>query len=449
MMHIGWTTTSTLEDAEKLALESIEKRIVACAQVDGPIRSYYISQNKPENEEEYRVTFKFISENAFEVEAWLKSAHPYETPQWITVKADRVLPAYLNWAKENTQVESGEISHPDMDATELTKKGCEYLKKRRYNEARQFLLEAYELEKKDTNILIALADLHREIKKFNKAIEYYEQVLELDSANLTALKGIGDAYRGLYQPKRAITYWIRYLEHKQDDLHMMTRLGDSLKKMGNFEQSESYYLKALDLDGDNKYALLGLGSLYYKNENNEKSLECFEKLLGLDESYVAVLTMVGNIYRRNKEYRTAAGYYEKAIKYDPWNAFALYGLGDSLRWLEDYDQAIHYWTKILEKEPGNQIMHSRVGDAYLELGRMDKAMDHYRKSLNIRFDPYALLGLAKIYRNQENFEEAKTCCQEILKQAPDHSRAKEELLKIYEDSGEVDKAHELRANMKH
>ena len=451
MMHIGWTTLSTLEDAEKLATASVEKKLVACAQVEGPIQSHYIWNDELQTEKEYRITFKFVSENALEVEAWLKANHPYETPQWITVRADRVLPMYLEWAKENTTLAETAESGPatSMDATELAKKGYEFLKKRRYNEARQFFLEAYGLENKDPYILTGLGDLHRELKKFNNAIDYYEEVLEIDPANLIALKGIGDAYRGLYQPKRAITFWMRYLEHKQDDLHMMTRLGDSFKKMGNFDQSESFYQKALELDQENKYALLGLGSLYYKHENNEKALECFEKLLSLDESYVAVLTMVGNIYRRNKEYRTAAGYYEKAIKYDPWNAFALYGLGDSLRWLEDFEQAIHYWSKILEKEPGNQIMHSRVGDAYLELGRMDKAMEHYRKSLNIRFDPYALLGLSKIYRSQENYAEAETCCMEVLHQAPDHTRAKEELLKVYESSGEVDKAREIRAELQY
>ena len=119
IMHIGWTTIATLEEAEKLASEAVNERLAACAQVDGPIRSYYLWQDNLERDEEYRITFKFLAKNAGKFEIWLKEKHPYELPQWITVEAEHVMSEYLQWAKGNacSQIISGPSNFPGRVAS--------------------------------------------------------------------------------------------------------------------------------------------------------------------------------------------------------------------------------------------------------------------------------------------------------------------------------------------
>ena len=41
LMIIAWTTTATRSDAERLAEGAVEKRLAACAQIDGPVLSHY------------------------------------------------------------------------------------------------------------------------------------------------------------------------------------------------------------------------------------------------------------------------------------------------------------------------------------------------------------------------------------------------------------------------
>lgn len=100
MMLVGWTTTASREEAEKLAAEAVDRRLAACCQIDGPIRSVYRWEGAVEQAEEYRITFKFLEQQASSLEEWLLQNHPYENPQWLAVPAERISQKYLIWAEK-------------------------------------------------------------------------------------------------------------------------------------------------------------------------------------------------------------------------------------------------------------------------------------------------------------------------------------------------------------
>ena len=101
-MLIAWTTLANREKAEELARTAIEQRLAACVQIDGPITSHYLWQGRPERAAEFRLCFKFLPSQQVALEAWLFDHHPYDTPEWIVLRADRVGEKYLSWAKGNS-----------------------------------------------------------------------------------------------------------------------------------------------------------------------------------------------------------------------------------------------------------------------------------------------------------------------------------------------------------
>lgn len=101
-MLVGWTTTSTREDAERLATDAVQRHLAACCHVDGPFLSIYNWEGSLQKEEEYRVTFKFLPQKTLALETWLHEHHPYENPQWIAVAAERISQNYLIWAQKET-----------------------------------------------------------------------------------------------------------------------------------------------------------------------------------------------------------------------------------------------------------------------------------------------------------------------------------------------------------
>ena len=97
---ICWTTVATREDAERLAKLAVERKLAACAQIDAPITSVYQWQGRIEQEQEFRLWLKTPSPLVDQLESLVLENHPYDTPQWVGIKAGKVSEMYLKWAYE-------------------------------------------------------------------------------------------------------------------------------------------------------------------------------------------------------------------------------------------------------------------------------------------------------------------------------------------------------------
>lgn len=101
-VFVAWTTLGSRAEADRLAAESVRLGLAACAQVEGPITSHYRWEGRLERSEEFRVCFKAPAAALERLESWVLESHPYDTPEWIAVRADRVPEKYLSWAEANS-----------------------------------------------------------------------------------------------------------------------------------------------------------------------------------------------------------------------------------------------------------------------------------------------------------------------------------------------------------
>jgi periplasmic divalent cation tolerance protein len=97
-MFIAWTTVATRQDADRLAADAVTRNLAVCTQIDGPIVSHYRWQGKAERAEEFRLCFKCLPSHLDLLEQRVLATHPYEAPEWLVVRADRVGEKYLSWA---------------------------------------------------------------------------------------------------------------------------------------------------------------------------------------------------------------------------------------------------------------------------------------------------------------------------------------------------------------
>ena len=101
-MYTAWTTVANRADADRLARGAIAGNLAVCVQIDGPIVSHYRWQGRDERSEEFRLAFKCLAEHQAELEKYVLDQHPYDTPEWLIVKAEHVGEKYLSWAKANS-----------------------------------------------------------------------------------------------------------------------------------------------------------------------------------------------------------------------------------------------------------------------------------------------------------------------------------------------------------
>src|SRR3989449_9027428 len=89
--------------AAKLAHELVEKRLAACINILSPCRSIYRWRGKIEDAEEFPMLIKTTRARYAELEAAIRSGHPYELPEIVAVRLTGGLPAYLDWIDSETR----------------------------------------------------------------------------------------------------------------------------------------------------------------------------------------------------------------------------------------------------------------------------------------------------------------------------------------------------------
>ncbi|MER5785016.1 divalent-cation tolerance protein CutA [Streptomyces mobaraensis] len=96
------TTAPDEETARRLAKDAVERRLAACAQIDGPVTSVYRWQDAIETDTEWRVLYKTTGARYAELEASIRAGHPYDVPEVIATPITAGSDAYLAWLGSET-----------------------------------------------------------------------------------------------------------------------------------------------------------------------------------------------------------------------------------------------------------------------------------------------------------------------------------------------------------
>jgi len=91
------TTIGSKDGAEQLAQQLVKRRLAACVNIVGPIRSVYRWKDKIEQEEEYLLLIKTTTAQTAQLQAAFREMHPYELPECVELAIDGGSEAYLAW----------------------------------------------------------------------------------------------------------------------------------------------------------------------------------------------------------------------------------------------------------------------------------------------------------------------------------------------------------------
>ncbi|MDR2345623.1 MAG: divalent-cation tolerance protein CutA [Planctomycetaceae bacterium] len=90
-------TFPTMDTAKRAAKTLVEKNLVACAQIVGKIRSWYIWNNEIENSEEILLIAKTRNILFEELADQIRKIHPYVCPQIIALPIIDANKDYIKW----------------------------------------------------------------------------------------------------------------------------------------------------------------------------------------------------------------------------------------------------------------------------------------------------------------------------------------------------------------
>lgn len=88
--------------AEMLAQQLVEARLAACVQML-PVKSFYVWRGESRKDAEFLLLIKTRSALYAQVEAFIITRHPYDTPEILQMPVSAGASAYLQWLGAATQ----------------------------------------------------------------------------------------------------------------------------------------------------------------------------------------------------------------------------------------------------------------------------------------------------------------------------------------------------------
>src|SRR5215469_16613714 len=102
------TTVGVMEKAEEMANELVQRRLAACVNIIGPIRSIYRWKETIEREQEYLLIIKTTADRASALTAAFAELHPYELPEHVELAVEGGSVPYLEWIGAQVAPESSQ-----------------------------------------------------------------------------------------------------------------------------------------------------------------------------------------------------------------------------------------------------------------------------------------------------------------------------------------------------
>jgi len=90
-------TTSSKQEAEKIAQHLLDQRLIACANIIGPVSSLFHWLGKIERAEEYLMLLKSRKDLFEKLAETVKVLHSYEVPEILVLPVVGGSEAYLGW----------------------------------------------------------------------------------------------------------------------------------------------------------------------------------------------------------------------------------------------------------------------------------------------------------------------------------------------------------------
>jgi len=97
------STVPKKEQGEKIAKTLVEEKLAACVTISGPSESHYRWQQKLNRDQEYILFIKTRASLFEELEARIRTLHPYQVPEIIALPVIKGSSDYLRWIDEETK----------------------------------------------------------------------------------------------------------------------------------------------------------------------------------------------------------------------------------------------------------------------------------------------------------------------------------------------------------
>ncbi len=156
----------------------------------------------------------------------------------------------------------------------------------RYESALLMFDDLYEINKRDTRVVLGRAVALQKLGRFDEAMQMYEVLSKLDPKNVDVkvnmLGLLGTRY-----PSIALRRLLDLQKDNKSNVSLAAQIAILYANIGDFSSALSYLGMAASMEPNNANHIFNMAVIYEKVNDNEKAVSYYEKALELDTIYGA------------------------------------------------------------------------------------------------------------------------------------------------------------------
>jgi len=98
-------TVPNKEEGEKIVHRLLQERLIACANITGPVSSLFWWKEKIDKANEFLVFMKSHKKLFDKLCERVREMHSYDVPEILATPITKGLPSYLDWLKSSLQLD--------------------------------------------------------------------------------------------------------------------------------------------------------------------------------------------------------------------------------------------------------------------------------------------------------------------------------------------------------
>ncbi len=246
------------------------------------IGNCYIKLGKPDSVE---ITYRLGTKK------YPATPHYHRMLGWVLSAKEENEEAVQEYQKA---IELDSVTHAD----DYRAPGSILIKQNKHKEAIPYFEKLAELEPKNTDVLMILAQIYEALGDQDAMLQAHERALAIAPDNTQLLFNIGEAYYKQEKYEKAIEKFEQLIRLNPEDLLALEILGYAYQNSGDFKKEISTYEKVLSLKPDHTKVLCEMAASYKEINNFIKAYSFARKATGIDPNYGYAHFVIGEIFEK-------------------------------------------------------------------------------------------------------------------------------------------------------
>ncbi len=297
-------------------------------------------------------------------------------------------------------------SNPEKEKLAHVTRGREYLKEKRYAEARIEFRSALQIDKKLAAAQFGLGEAALALGHVQEAAEAYYEAMRLDANNLEARVRVGSLlaqYSNDESIKEAERLANEVLKKNPDYVEGRVLMANVHAAKKEWSEAEQEFERAIELDPQRLETYLSFARFYDERAKFEpaqpetftsRAENIYRQIVEKNPNSADARLAYGDFLSAHKRDPEAEQQLLQALKSDPQNKLALVALRRFYETKQRYDEAEKYLTRLVELDPDKSAGRAQIIDLHARTGRVHQAVTEYQQLL--KDDPKYLRGYSRL-----------------------------------------------------